>query len=86
MALESGAAIVNDVSGFRLDPAMAATAAGTGAGVVLMHSRGTVSTMARLDDADYVPDVVSAVCQELGAALQHALAAGVQADHIVLDP
>jgi dihydropteroate synthase len=85
-ALDSGAAIVNDVSAFRLDPAMAGTAAGAGAGVVLMHSRGTVSTMARLDHADYVPDVVSVVREELEASLQHALAGGVEADHIVLDP
>jgi hypothetical protein len=40
-ALEAGAAIVNDVSAFRLDPAMALIAAQYGAGVVLMHSRGT---------------------------------------------
>jgi dihydropteroate synthase len=85
-ALESGAAIVNDVSAFRLDPAMAATAAKTGAGVILMHSRGTVNTMARLDHAEYVPDVVSVVREELSAALQQALIGGVEVDHIVLDP
>ena len=39
-ALDAGAAIVNDVSAFRLDPAMAAVAAAAGAGVILMHSRG----------------------------------------------
>ncbi|HEY8376397.1 MAG TPA: dihydropteroate synthase, partial [Nannocystis sp.] len=42
VAIDEGAAIVNDVSGLRLDPDMAGTVADTGAGVVLMHSRGDV--------------------------------------------
>ncbi len=84
--LEAGAAIVNDVSGFRLDPGMAAVAARGNAGVVLMHSRGTVATMARLDEAEYHPDVVTGVTAELGAALEGALAGGVAADHVALDP
>lgn len=86
VALEAGAAIINDVSAFRLDPGMATVAAQTGAGAILMHSRGTVSTMARLDDADYQPDVTTVVREELAAALERALAAGVAAEHIVLDP
>ena len=36
-ALDAGAAIVNDISGFA-DPEMAALCAGRGAGVVLMHT------------------------------------------------
>src|SRR5690242_14616405 len=40
-ALAEGAAIVNDVSGLRLDPRLAPICAARGAGVVLMHSRGT---------------------------------------------
>ena len=85
-ALEAGAAIINDVSGFRLDPAMAQVAAAAGAGVILMHSRGTVSTMALLDQATYEPDVVTAVKAELRERLEAAMAAGVALDHIVLDP
>jgi dihydropteroate synthase len=85
-ALEAGAAIVNDVSALRLDPAIGPVAARGGAGVVLMHSRGTVSTMARLDDAEYTPDVVTQVRAELRASLDGALAAGIGVDHIVLDP
>jgi dihydropteroate synthase len=84
--LDAGAAIINDVSGFRLDPAMATVAAGGGAGVVLMHSRGTVATMARLDHAEYSPDVVSEVGGELASALDGALTGGVAAERIVLDP
>ena len=85
-ALEAGAAILNDVSGFRLDTAMAQVAARAGAGVILMHSRGTVSTMARLDHAEYAPDVVSGVQGELAEALDRATTAGVGFDRIVLDP
>lgn len=85
-ALDAGAAIINDVSGGRLDPAMAATVARAGAGFVIMHSRGTVSTMARLDHAEYVPDVVSGVREELALRLEAALAAGLTPDQVVLDP
>jgi len=85
-ALEAGAWIVNDVSAFRLDPAMAAVVADRGAGAILMHSRGSVSSMARLDHAEYAPDVVSGVRDELAAALDGALAAGIPADRLVLDP
>lgn len=85
-ALDAGAAIINDVSAFRLDPAMAGVVAASGAGAILMHSRGTVSTMARLDHAEYAPDVVTGVRDELAAALERALVAGIGADRIVLDP
>lgn len=85
-ALDAGAAIVNDVSALRLDPAMGPAVARGGAGVVLMHSRGTVSTMARLDDAEYAPDVVTVVREELRGALNRALAGGVGVDRIALDP
>lgn len=85
-AVDAGAAIVNDVSAFRLDVAMAGIAARAGVGVILMHSRGTVSTMARLDHAEYSPDVVSGVLAELAEALHRATAAGVGPDRIALDP
>lgn len=85
-ALDAGAAILNDVSALRLDPQMATVAARGGAGVILMHSRGSVSTMARLDHAEYSPDVVTGVNAELAAALSQAVAAGVVPDHVVLDP
>jgi dihydropteroate synthase len=51
-----------------------------------MHSRGTVSTMARLDHAEYEPDVTTAVVAEIRQALDVALGAGIAADHVVLDP
>lgn len=84
-ALDAGAWIVNDVSGFRLDPRMGEICAARGAGVVLMHSRGTVSEMGTYRHAEYGA-VVSEVIAELRAARDGALAAGVAHAAIVLDP
>lgn len=85
-ALDRGAAVVNDVSGFRLDPAMAGVAAAAGAGVILMHSRGGLLELSSYDHADYAGDVVGGVLTELGASLSGATAAGIDAEAIVLDP
>ncbi|MGH7578666.1 MAG: dihydropteroate synthase, partial [Gemmatimonadales bacterium] len=85
-ALEAGAAIVNDVTAFRFDAAMAGVAARAGAGVILMHSRGGLLDIASYDHADYGGDVVGGVLAELRAALAAATAAGVAQEAIVLDP
>ena len=85
-ALEAGAHAINDVSGGRLDPAMFSVAAEYGAGVVLMHSRGTVAEMASYAHANYGDDVVGTVCAELLQQVSRARDAGVAADAIVLDP
>ena len=85
-ALEAGAAIINDVSALRLDPAMGEACAGAGAGLVLMHSRGGVDTMARYETAEYGPDPVGEMVAELEAALARADDAGVVPAAIVLDP
>lgn len=85
-AVEQGGAIINDVSAFRLDPQMAEVAADTGAGVVLMHSRGRIDQMARYAMAEYSEDVVGDVIGELQERVAAAEAAGVQRDSIVLDP
>jgi dihydropteroate synthase len=85
-ALAEGADVVNDVSGFRLDPAMAGVCAAARAGVVLMHSRGAVADMATYAHAAYGPDPAGEVAAELGAALGRARAAGVAPAAVVLDP
>src|SRR5690606_31618024 len=68
-AVAAGAAIVNAVSGLRLDPDMAGTVADTGAGIVLMHSRGEVGTMASYEMAEYGPDPVGDMVDDLASAL-----------------
>ena len=84
-ALGAGARIVNDVSGFRLDPRMATLCAAARCGVVLLHSRGDVSTMGTYEHAVY-DDVVPVVVDELRASLDGALASGIDEAAIVLDP
>ena len=82
-ALGEGAAIINDISGLRYDSALANVVAGCHAGLVLMHSRGRSREMYR--EATYM-SVAREVATELRASLDRALAAGVAADAIVLDP
>src|SRR5690606_36553984 len=85
-ALDEGAVAINDVSALRLDPAMKRVVADAGAGLILMHSRGTVERMASYELAEYGDDPVGEIVAELGASLEDALAAGVAEERIVLDP
>ncbi|HEY2897466.1 MAG TPA: dihydropteroate synthase [Gemmatimonadaceae bacterium] len=85
-ALAHGAEVINDVSGFRLDPVMADVCAAANAGVILMHSRGTVETMATYAEAGYGDDVVGEIIRELGARVEWAREAGVARERIAIDP
>ncbi len=82
-AIEAGAGAINDVTALRGDPDMAAAAAETGAGVVLMHMRGSPATMQR--EPRYT-DVVGEVREFLWERLQTAVASGIDPDCVVLDP
>lgn len=85
-ALDAGAAVINDVSGLRLDPELGRVCAARDAGLVLMHSRGTVDRMASYETATYGPDPVGEIVEELAGALSRATAAGVAEAAVVLDP
>jgi dihydropteroate synthase len=85
-AIAAGAWAVNDVSGFRLDPALPAVVARAGAGAILMHSRGSFAAMATFEHASYPGGVTPTVVRELGEAVARATAAGVAAAAIVADP
>jgi dihydropteroate synthase len=82
-AVEAGAEIINDVTALRGDGAMAGVAAETGAGVVLMHMRGTPRTMQK--DPHY-DDAVREVADFLAERLAAARAAGIAADRLAIDP
>ncbi len=82
-ALEAGAHIINDISAGRFDPAMLATVARAGAGLVLMHMQGTPQTM-QLDPC--YDDVTSEVAGFLHERLGVAGAVRIVAEQIVLDP
>lgn len=85
-AVAAGASIVNDVSGFRLDAEMPSVCARTGAGVVVMHSRGGVADMATFSHSEYASDVTGDVLRELQGRLDVAHAAGIEPGRIVVDP
>jgi dihydropteroate synthase len=82
-ALEAGAEIVNDISALRFDYHVADAAARAGAGLVLMHSRGTPATMQRLPPA---ADILSDVAQGLRRSIAMAERRGVGRESIVIDP
>ena len=82
-ALSAGAEIINDISGFTFDPEMAAVAAKTGAGAVLMHTRGRPATMQA--DTGY-DDLLGEVILGLRRSVDIALAAGVERERIAIDP
>jgi dihydropteroate synthase len=82
-ALDEGAAIVNDISGLRYDPALGRVVAAAGAGLVLMHMRGTSRDMYR--EASY-RDVGAEVRDELAESLVAAQQAGVAREAIIVDP
>ncbi|MEP6591275.1 MAG: dihydropteroate synthase [Gemmatimonadota bacterium] len=85
-ALAEGAAIINDVTAGRHDPAVLDAVAAHGAGVVLSHSRGPLGGLASYDQSDYGGDVTDGVTRELTASIALALAAGIAHDAIVIDP
>jgi dihydropteroate synthase len=82
-AVGAGAALINDISGLLYEPRLASVAAETGAGLILMHTRGRSNEMYQL--AKYT-DVVVEVREELEAAIDRATSAGVSRDAIVIDP
>jgi dihydropteroate synthase len=82
-ALEAGADIINDVTALRGDPAMAAVAAASGAGLCLMHMRGTPQNM---QDNPRYQDVVVEVRQFLEERLSDAVACGIRREQVALDP
>jgi dihydropteroate synthase len=82
-ALDAGAAIVNDISALRFDFYVADAAARAGAGLVLMHSRGTPATMHRMPP---VADIMEEVVTSLRASIHMAERRGVKRECIVIDP
>jgi dihydropteroate synthase len=85
LAIDFGAEIVNDVSGFLWDDAMAATCAELKCGVILMHTRGRPQqwrTLPALAPAEVTPLIL----RELNDRALAALAAGIARETIVLDP
>jgi dihydropteroate synthase len=82
-ALAAGAALVNDVSALRMDPAMVEVVAETGAPAILMHMQGEPKTMQQDPHYDDVVDDVRAFLDE---RMGFALARGVDEEQLLIDP
>jgi dihydropteroate synthase len=82
-AVELGAEVVNDVSGFRWDPKMAKTLAELKVGAVLMHTRGRPEEWRTLPP---IGDPVLMVKRDLRQWAETATLAGIKRDRLVLDP
>jgi dihydropteroate synthase len=83
-AIDNGAAIVNDVSGGRADPDMARVVADAGVPWVLMHWRSIGP--GQTHDIPAYRDVVAEVRDELLAAVDAAVGAGVEPAKLIIDP
>ena len=77
LAIDAGAAIVNDQCGLQGDPAMAEVVAVSGAGLVMMHNRPAVDAEA---------DIVDDLRRFFDRSLAIAASAGIAREKIVLDP
>jgi dihydropteroate synthase len=82
-AVELGAEIVNDVSGFRWDQKMAKTLAELKVGAVLMHTRGRPEEWRSLPP---IGDPVLMIKRDLRQWAEAAALAGIKRDRVVLDP
>lgn len=82
-AIAAGADIINDVSALGADTDMAGIAAASGAGVILMHMKGTPRTMQQNPVYD---DAVSEVFAYLNQRIEFAARHGVERSRIVVDP
>jgi dihydropteroate synthase len=82
-AIRSGASIINDISGLTFDPAMAGVAARHGAGLVIMHIKGTPRSM---QVNPVYGDLLAEVYSFLESSAKMALEAGVAPEKIIIDP
>lgn len=85
-AVKAGATIVNDISAGSLDQEMLSTVAKLGCTYVMMHMRGTPSTMSSTENCSYPSGVAASVADELEARVQLAIQAGIRRWRIILDP
>ena len=82
-AIEAGADIINDISGLVWDEKMKQVAAQSGAGLVLMHMRGTPENMQNNPVYD---DVIGEIYDFFKTQTEAAVIAGVKRENIIIDP
>ena len=82
-AIAAGADIINDVSGGQFDSQMFETVAQLGVPYILMHLRGTPTTMTQMTDYG---DVVSEILDYFATQIDRAVKCGIDRSKIILDP
>ncbi|NWG13366.1 MAG: dihydropteroate synthase [Acidobacteria bacterium] len=82
-ALERGASIINDVTSLQNDPEVGKLVAESGAGIVLMHMRGTPATMQQMPPS---PDIMQELEEWVKVAVERAKRCGISCDRIMIDP
>jgi len=83
-AIESGADIINDVSGFKWDANMRKVTADLNVPVIIMHSVSNPETMQI--NPEYNENIVDAVVKDLYCIIQNALEYGIKQENIIIDP
>jgi dihydropteroate synthase len=83
LALESGANIVNDISGLMFDKNMVKVIKDYECGVVIMHIRGKPKNM---QENPYYEDTIKEIKEELNLRIEYALNNGIKKNQIVIDP
>ncbi|MCU1257914.1 MAG: Dihydropteroate synthase, partial [Bryobacterales bacterium] len=73
LAIEHGAEIINDPSGFTFDPLLAKVVVDNNAGLILNHMRGTPETWDKLPP---LPDVMGSITKDLDASANRARRSG----------
>ena len=84
LALDAGAAMINDITALTGDPAMAKVVADYQVPVILMHMKGTPSTMQ--NDPAYGENPVGEISAYLQEAMARVEAAGIPRERIIIDP
>lgn len=82
-AIAAGADIINDISGGQFDTQMFETVAQLGVPYVMMHLRGTPTTMTQMTDYD---DVVSEILDYFETQIDRAVKCGIDRAKITIDP
>jgi dihydropteroate synthase len=82
-AVQAGASLVNDISGFQFDPQMPATVAQLGVPVVIMHTKGSPADMQSNPAYENLLDELYLYFEE---QIELARAAGIAEDCLIIDP
>lgn len=82
-AIQAGADIINDVSGGQFDPEMFPTVAQLGIPYIMMHMRGTPTTMQQMTE---YADLVGEILTFFQTQIDRAVASGIDQSQIAIDP